>query len=172
MGDDSKAVGALPEPVHFRALLADDQRPQQLNSAMHVCGFRDRHTAENWVASKLDFDHWRYTLEPLYAEGDMRALMAERDALRRELDVWGDDLPKAQAEIAALRLELEGLRAIPPDAREGREPLTDERIVSLRKAARSVSVVKPWGDTIAFARAIEAAHRIGPAGTSAEGAQP
>lgn len=151
MGDDSKAVGALPEPVHFRALLADDQRPQQLNSAMHVCGFRDRHTAENWVASKLDFDHWRYTLEPLYAEGDMRALMAERDALRRELDVWGDDLPKAQAEIAALRLELEGLRAIPPDAREGRESVSSAASVDNSRckfASGGACCVSHCGDPI------------------------
>lgn len=54
------------EPVHWRALLAADEVPMQLNPSLHVVGFRTFKAADAWVASKTDFDGWKYTIEPLY----------------------------------------------------------------------------------------------------------
>lgn len=63
----SQPVASGQEAVHWRAVLDSDQRAQQLNHDLHVVGFRSRKSADNWVASKLDFDGWRYSIEPLYA---------------------------------------------------------------------------------------------------------
>jgi hypothetical protein len=77
---DTKAA----EPVHWRAVLAEEQRPQKSNGATHVVGFRDRRSAESWIASELDFGGWTYTLEPLYAAPQPQAAppAVERDALQ------------------------------------------------------------------------------------------
>ncbi|MDH1766551.1 Lar family restriction alleviation protein [Comamonas aquatica] len=55
------------EPVHWRAVLDPEQVPHQLKTSMHAVGFRDQQSAESWIAERLDFDGWRYTLQPLYA---------------------------------------------------------------------------------------------------------
>ena len=47
---------------------------------MHAVGFRDQQSAESWIAERLDFDGWRYTLEPLYA-----APQAQADAREAQL---------------------------------------------------------------------------------------
>lgn len=67
-----KEAQALPvvaspreQAVHWRAVLAEDQRPQQLNAGLHFVGFRDIRSAEAWIASEKDFKGWNYTLEPL-----------------------------------------------------------------------------------------------------------
>ena len=54
-------------PVHWRAVLCAEQVPQHPTPTAHVVGFRKFSDAESWVAAKLDFDGWRYTLEPLFA---------------------------------------------------------------------------------------------------------
>lgn len=59
--------GVQAEPVHWRAVLDEGQREQQLKTTLHVVGFRDRRAAEGWIAQELDFGGWKYTLEPLYA---------------------------------------------------------------------------------------------------------
>lgn len=68
---DSQAARILAaedaEPVHWRAVLDPEQVPQQLKASLHAVGFRDQKAAEAWIASELDFNGWRYTLEPLYA---------------------------------------------------------------------------------------------------------
>lgn len=55
------------EPVHWLAVLAEDQRPHQLNESLHRVGFRKRRSAESWIAEQEDFKGWTYTLVPLYA---------------------------------------------------------------------------------------------------------
>ncbi len=55
------------EPEHWRAVLAADEVPMQLNPSLHVVGFRKLKAAEAWVASEKDFQGWHYTIEPLYA---------------------------------------------------------------------------------------------------------
>ena len=68
---DSQAARILAaedaEPVHWRAVLDPEQVPQQLKASLHAVGFRDQKAAAAWIASELDFNGWRYTLEPLYA---------------------------------------------------------------------------------------------------------
>ena len=54
------------EPVHYRALLAEEQRPHQLKTSLHVVGFRDRQACENFIAGEKDMNGWNYTLEELY----------------------------------------------------------------------------------------------------------
>lgn len=80
------------EPVHWRAVLDKDQVPQQLNPDLHVVGFRQFKAAESWIASNLDFDGWRYALEPLYAlpiPPVEQASLGERlAAAEKERDRW------------------------------------------------------------------------------------
>lgn len=92
---DSQAAHILAaeytEPVHWRAVLDPEQVPHQLKASMHAVGFRDQQSAESWIAERLDFDGWRYTLEPLYsapqAQADARdaeierAILAERERI-------------------------------------------------------------------------------------------
>lgn len=59
-------AGETAGPVHWRAVLAADQVPMQLNPAQHVVGFRTFKAADAWVASERDFAGWNYTIEPLY----------------------------------------------------------------------------------------------------------
>lgn len=54
------------EPVHWRALLDPVQRPQKLQTHHHVVGFTSLKACEAFVASELDMNGWRYTIEPLY----------------------------------------------------------------------------------------------------------
>jgi hypothetical protein len=58
---------AMREPKHWRAVLDPEQVPQQLKTALHVVGFRDKKAAEGFVIEQLDFYGWRYTIEPLFA---------------------------------------------------------------------------------------------------------
>lgn len=53
-------------PTHWRAVLSEPQRPHELRKHLHIVLFREWDDAESWVASKLDFEGWQYTLEPLY----------------------------------------------------------------------------------------------------------
>lgn len=53
-------------PTHWRAVLSEPQRPHELRKHLHTVLFREWDDAESWVASKLDFEGWQYTLEPLY----------------------------------------------------------------------------------------------------------
>lgn len=54
------------EAVHWRAVLAPAEVPEQLNIHEHVVGFTDRRKAEDWIAARLHMDGWHYTLEDLY----------------------------------------------------------------------------------------------------------
>lgn len=55
------------EPVHWRAVLDPEQVPHQLKESMHAVGFRTKRSGDAFVAEQLDFQGWRYTLEPLFA---------------------------------------------------------------------------------------------------------
>ncbi|MFM6987103.1 MAG: hypothetical protein ACKOXG_00340, partial [Arenimonas sp.] len=68
---------------------------------------------------------------------------AERDALAVRLDLQAKAL---SSELAKAREVL---------ARTEWKPLTDERVIEIRKETKALD--RQWGDTIAFARAIEAA---------------
>lgn len=79
---------AQAEPVHWRALLDPAQRPHKLQTRHHVVGFTSYKACEEFVASELDMNGWRYTIEPLYnrpacatpptAASDAERLDAER----------------------------------------------------------------------------------------------
>ncbi|WP_043004924.1 Lar family restriction alleviation protein [Comamonas testosteroni] len=71
------------EPVHWLAVLDPEQVPHQLKTSMHAVGFRNQRSAESWIAERLDFDGWRYRLEPLYAAPQAQA--DARDAERYRL---------------------------------------------------------------------------------------
>lgn len=62
-----EALSKSQEPVHWRAILAADQVPHQLKTSMHIVGFLNKGSADQFVAEQLDFQGWRYALEPLYA---------------------------------------------------------------------------------------------------------
>ena len=71
------AMPELPEPAHWRAVLDAEQVPQQLKRSLHVVGFRDKRAVEGWIAERLDFDGWRYTLEGLYTADQVRAAIQQ-----------------------------------------------------------------------------------------------
>lgn len=62
------ALSSAPagEPVHWRAVLDPAQVPHELRPDRHCVGFRNKRSAEQWIAERLDFDGWRYSLEPLF----------------------------------------------------------------------------------------------------------
>lgn len=78
------------EPVHWRALLDPSQIEQQLNRHMHITGFVTQQAAENWIAERLDFEGWKYSLQPLYAAPVAQA--GQLDALDKQCR---DDVARA-----------------------------------------------------------------------------
>lgn len=56
-------------------------------------------------------------------------------------------LARVEAERDQLRAEVERLR----------KPLTAEQVIAIKRATKAADPTKQWGDTLAFARAIEAA---------------
>ncbi|UUC92497.1 hypothetical protein [Comamonas sp. C11] len=66
----------LPEPAHWLAVLDPEQVPHQLKTSLHAVGFRNKKSAEAFIAEQLDFSGWRYTLESLFKEQQLRALLA------------------------------------------------------------------------------------------------
>lgn len=55
-----------PAPHWWLAVLDHAQRPHQLQTSLHEVACKDRSVAEQFIAEKLDFEGWRYTLQPLY----------------------------------------------------------------------------------------------------------
>jgi len=60
---------------------------------------------------------------------------------------YRDMLRQVIAERDQLRAEVERLR----------KPLTDEQVIAIKRATKAADPTQQWGDTLAFARAIEAA---------------
>lgn len=172
--DTTQPAGALPQP---QSLITDAD-----------VGHR-AYTKADMRAMMADRDWWRDMANR--TDLDAGKLMAERDAAR-EAVAYLDEMTKTQGasikqlcdasnvqtrklavvedERDALRRELEELRAIPPDAREGREPLTEEQVWrddGLMEANAIAGL--PLDQFMTVVRAVEAAHGIGPAGTSADG---
>lgn len=54
------------KPVHWRAVLSADELIHQPDASRHVVGFTKLSSAEEWIASKLDFESRNYKLEPLF----------------------------------------------------------------------------------------------------------
>ncbi len=61
-----EAAVAQAEPFWWVALLDEAQRPHQLKTDLHRVGFRNKASADEWVASNETFNGWHYTLHPLY----------------------------------------------------------------------------------------------------------
>jgi hypothetical protein len=83
---------AQQEPVHWRAVLAADEVPMQLNPSLHVLGFRSLKAAEARVADEEDFNGWHYTIEPLtehaQATATIQALQEEVARLKPDAERW------------------------------------------------------------------------------------
>jgi len=83
---------AQQEPVHWRAVLAADEVPMQLNPSLHVLGFRSLKAAEARVANEEDFNGWHYTIEPLTnhatATATIQALQEEVARLKPDAERW------------------------------------------------------------------------------------
>jgi len=84
---DSLAAGVvLPEPVHYRAVLSEAQRPQQLQTNLHFMGFRKLSSAQSFVDEQEDFQGWHYTIEALHTADQYRQGVA--DALAKQVPQW------------------------------------------------------------------------------------
>ena len=64
------------------------------------------------------------------------------------------ELRTQAARIASLEAERDQLRA---EVERLRKPLTDEQVIAIKRATKAADPTQQWGDTLAFARAIEAA---------------
>ena len=82
----------------------------------------------------------------LYPVAEVKRLYRTISELREEAASLRRERDAALAELAKAREAL---------ARTEWKPLTDERVIEIRKETKALD--RQWGDTIAFARAIEAA---------------
>lgn len=125
---DTGNVGAIP--VHWRALLSEEQRPQQPATRLHVVGFGNKRHAEGWIAEQRDFKGWNYTLEDLYAAPPGRGMVPMTESRMDEVladFVW--DCPKSVLREAGRAVEAEHGIAAPGSGAlgdGGRDPATPQ----------------------------------------------
>jgi hypothetical protein len=114
----------LPPPVRYRALLAEDQRAQELRSDRHDVSFKDERTAESWISSEKTFNGWLYTLEPLFSAEQLRgAVEADRSRARcaqaAEPSAPRDALGEREASRSDIHASRDGLAAQSAPAESG-----------------------------------------------------